>query len=193
MDPVRRQLVGRLMLTAVVPPATGAAALAAPSTVVEGAAPPELRQVWPQVRRVGFGTLRYFGLQVYEARLWAPGPIAPADWFERAFALELIYARALDGAQIADRSLEEMRRQGEIAAGDAERWLTTLRTSLPDVRAQDRLTGRYQPGAATQLIHNGVVRAEWPDEAFSRRFFGIWLSARTSEPALREALFGGRP
>jgi hypothetical protein len=192
MDHLRRHLVGQLLLTAVAPLATGAAAMAASGAAPEGPHPPELRQVWPQMRRVGLGTLRYFGLQVYEARLWAPGPIAPADWEKRPFALELIYARALDGAKIADRSLEEMRRQGEIADSDAERWLATLRTSLPDVQARDRLTGRYQPGAATQLIFNGVVRAEWPDEALSRRFFGIWLSARTSEPDLREALFGGR-
>jgi hypothetical protein len=39
---------------------------------------------------------------------------------------------------------------------------------------------------------NGQPRGELRDAEFTRLFFGIWLSPRTSQPRLREALLGSR-
>ena len=39
---------------------------------------------------------------------------------------------------------------------------------------------------------NGQPRGDAPEAEFARLFFGIWLSPRSSEPALREALLGGQ-
>ena len=50
--------------------------------------------------RLGEGTLRWFGIKVYEARLWTPGG---APDFARPLRLELRYARALRGPAIAAR------------------------------------------------------------------------------------------
>ena len=46
------------------------------------------------------------------------------------------------------------------------------------------------PGTATRIFVNGTLRGEVRDAEFTRLFFGIWLSPRTSEPRLREALLG---
>jgi hypothetical protein len=154
--------------------------------------PPEIGSEWPQARLVGSGRLRFLGLRIYDARLWAPGALSVADWAEQPLALELIYARALDGPQIAERSLDEMRRQGDIAGLVAERWLATMKATFPDVRDGDRLTGIYRPGQTTRFFQNASLRGEWRDAALARQFFGIWLSPQTSQPTLREALLGGR-
>ncbi len=156
------------------------------------AAPAELAERWPQLRLVGSGRLRWFGLRIVDARLWAPGPLSAADWPQQAFALELQYARSLEGAAIAQRSLDEMRRQGPMAPGQAERWLATMSTTFPDVRDGDRLTGSYEAGVPARFHFNGGFRGEWRDAALARQFFAIWLAPQTSDPALREALFGGR-
>ena len=87
---------------------------------------------------------------------------------------------------------EEMRRQGPIDPALAERWLAGMKTTFPDVREGDRLTGIHRPGVAVRFFHNGSARGEWADADKARRFFGIWLSPQTSEPTLREALLGGR-
>ena len=61
---------------------------------------------------------------------------------------------------------------------------------FPDVRAGDRITGVHRPGTGARFFVNGRLQGELPDADFARLFFGIWLSPRTSEPALREALLG---
>ena len=154
--------------------------------------PPEVGAEWPQARLVGHAPLRVWGLHVYDAQLWSPERPTADDWPQRAFALEIVYTRALEGARIAERSLLEMRRQGPLTAERADRWLATLRRDIPDVRALDRLSGLHRPGRPARLHHNGRAVAEWEDAELVRRFFGIWLAPQTSEPALREALLGGR-
>jgi hypothetical protein len=156
----------------------------------QGGVPPEVGAALPGARLQGSGRLRYFGLHVYDARLWSGAAAVGGDWAGVPFALELEYARSLDGAKIADRSLAEMRRQEEIAAPTAERWLAEMKRIFPDVRAGDRLTGVQRPGQGARFHINGAAAGEVPDAAFARLFFGIWLSPRTSEPALRTALLG---
>ena len=154
------------------------------------AAPPELAADIPGARLQGSGRLRFLGLQVYDVRLWSgPSPVQ-ADWTATPLALEIEYLRSLPGGQIAERSLKEMRRQGEIANDTAERWLNTMKETFPDVRAGDRLTGVSVPGQGARLFFNGASRGDIREPEFARMFFGIWLSPRTSEPAIRQALLG---
>ena len=105
-------------------------------------------------------------------------------------ALELEYARSLNGVKIAQRSLAEMRRQGDIAADVAERWLGAMTQMFPDVLAGDRITGFNLPGLGVRFFVNGRLKGDLRDAEFARYFFGIWLSPKTSEPALRDALLG---
>jgi hypothetical protein len=154
------------------------------------AAPTELGSVLEGARLQGEGRLRFLGLAVYDARLWAPAPVPADQWAGQPLALELRYARALHGRKIAERSIEEMRRQAEIPAEQARGWLDALARLIPDVEDGDRLTGVQHPGAAAQFFYNGALRGEVRDPVFTRLFFGIWLSPQTSEPALRHRLLG---
>jgi hypothetical protein len=153
--------------------------------------PPELTPLWPTARLQGEGRLRFLGLHVYDARLWTPdGTIGSADWAQRDFALELQYARALVGRQIAERSLEEIRRGGPVGADEADRWLDAMASLFPDVRPGDRLTGLHMRGEGARFYLNGQSRGEVREPVFARRFFGIWLAPQTSQPQLRAALLG---
>jgi hypothetical protein len=156
--------------------------------------PAEVAAALPAARLQGNGRLRFLGLHVYDARLWVGTQAVPAAdgaWAELPHALELQYARRLVGAQIAERSLQEMQRQTAIAPADAERWLEAMKRLFPDVRAGDRLTGLNEPGRGARFFLNGSERGMVAEPAFARLFFGIWLSPRTSETALRQALLGG--
>ena len=155
------------------------------------APPPEIAAVWPTALLQGQGRLRFFGLQVYDIRLWAArGRVGTDDWDQRALALEIEYRRALAGRQIAERSLEEMRRAGPVDTAAAGRWMLTMTRLFPDVNAGDRITGRHEPGVAADFFVNGSPRGEVRDAEFARLFFGIWLAPWTSEPKLRSALLG---
>ncbi|NCT83116.1 MAG: hypothetical protein GXC94_08245 [Comamonadaceae bacterium] len=140
----------------------------------------------------GQGRFRYFGLAIYDARLWSAEPLDANRWAEQPLLLELQYARSLVGREIAKRSLAEMRRQAAIGDAQGQAWLQAMEAAFPDVKAGDRLTGRYEPGAGAQFFFNGQPRQRIADGQFARLFFGIWLSPQTSEPALREQLLGGR-
>jgi hypothetical protein len=153
--------------------------------------PPEVRSELPGAQLRGSGRLRFFLFHVYDARLWT-GPQFDADNFDQApLALELEYGRALDGSQIAERSIEEMRRSGPLAPDKVTRWLAAMKLAFADVVAGDRNTGVQLPGVGTRFFTNGKLTGEIRDPEFTRLFFGIWLSTRTSEPKLREALLAG--
>jgi Chalcone isomerase-like len=165
--------------------APGAAAQATPA-----APPPEVLADLPGARLQGQGRLRFLGLHIYDALLWTQQPLAADDSERVPLALELRYARTLRGALIAERSLEEMRRVGEIGDEQGRRWLAAMKQLFPDVNDGERLTGVQRPGEAARFHFNGRFNGEVRDAAFARLFFAIWLSPRTSEPKLRAALLG---
>jgi hypothetical protein len=151
-------------------------------------------EVIPAARAAGQGRLRFWGMDVYDARLWVAPGFRQGDFAAHAFALQLRYLRSFSGAAIAQRSLREMRRMASIAPDQAAAWQDSLARVLPDVREGDRITGVNQPGRGPLFLLNGKALGEVGDARFARLFFGIWLAPQTSEPALRaELLEGTRP
>ncbi len=155
--------------------------------------PPEVAARLPAAALHGQGTMRFFGLPVYDARLWGDGRFAAEHYWAHAFALELRYARAFGGAAIVRRSVTEMRQVERVDDAQARTWRNALMPAIPDVAAGDRLTGVYVPGEGTRFFHNGRPTSTVSDPLFARAFFGIWLAANTSEPGLRRQLTGSGP
>ncbi|QIM47783.1 hypothetical protein G9Q38_00610 [Pusillimonas sp. DMV24BSW_D] len=152
--------------------------------------PPEVREVLGDARLQGQERFRWFGFSVYDIRLWVKAPLSTEAWVGRPFALELTYARSLEGQAIAEKSLEEMQAQETIDAQRQASWLSFMQSAFPNVEDGDRLTGIYRPDGGAAFYFNGRETASTDDADFARLFFGIWLSSDTSEPALRRALFG---
>jgi hypothetical protein len=151
----------------------------------------DVHELIPAARAAGNGRLRFWGMDVYDARLSVAPGFRQADFSAHAFALQLNYLRSFSGAAIAQRSLEEMRRMASIAPDQAAAWQDGLARVLPDVREGDRITGVNQPGRGPLFLLNGKALGEVGDGRFARLFFGIWLAPQTSEPALRAALLAG--
>jgi hypothetical protein len=147
---------------------------------------PGLPELPPDWTARGQARMRFLGLRIYDVQLWAAEPLR--NWAEQPHALALTYARSLKGRLIAERSLDEMRRQGPIDEATGARWLQAMTAAFPDVKEGDRLTGRHDPDQGARFWFNGQPRPGVADPVFSRLFFGIWLSPKTSEPALREQL-----
>ena len=183
----QRQSIRRrsLLVTSLLLPITMATRAATHSV------PTEVAERLPNARLQGSGRLTYFGLQVYDARLWAVPEFRTANYSQQPLALELEYARSLNGKAIAERSIEEMRRQASLTQAQAASWLAQMNTIFPNVDAGDRITSIQRPNEAAIFFVNGRPAGEIRDPDFAPLFFGIWLSAKTSEPALRKALVGG--
>jgi len=197
---LRRELLRRAATLIALPATIGAASASLASTARASSrlapsrlglpAPEEVAAELPVPRLQGQATMRYLGFEIYEARLWTAPDFSPTHYASHAFALELRYARKLDGAAIAERSLAEMRRVGSFDDARAKGWREMLGRALPDVEPGDRLTGVRAEGGTTRFYRNGRPTAVIEDADFARLFFGIWLSPRTSEPALRRGLIG---
>jgi hypothetical protein len=154
----------------------------------EAAVPSEVQTELRGARLRGSGRMSFLGLHIYDIRLWVGEGFV--DHEKSPLALELEYARSLYGRLIADRSLTEMKRSSNIPDDQADRWLAAMRKTFPDVNKGDRITGVGEPGVNAKFFFNGQTRGEIRDADFVQRFFGIWLSAHTSEPQLRDALLG---
>lgn len=164
---------------------------AASATDADGpAAPAEITTELPSARLLGSGRLTFFRLPVYEARLWVSSGFTAANSAQVPLALELQYARAVGGKLIAERSLSEMKKLGEVTDEQSTRWLAEMTRLFPDIAQGERLTGVHRPGESARFFFNGRLRGEVRDADFARLFFSVWLSPRTSEPQLRQALLG---
>ncbi len=152
------------------------------------AAPPSVSAALAEKQAVASTRLRVWGFEVYDARLWARTGFEMSRFEQQPFALELAYLRNFKGADIARRSIDEMRQTGSLDETDATRWLAAMTALFPDVQRGDRITGVHVPGTGARFYLNDRLLGEVGEDRFSRRFFGIWLSERTSQPRMREAL-----
>ena len=139
----------------------------------------------------GEGVLRFFGIKVYEARLWASAKslaksIAPAE----PFALELVYDMAVKGRDIAERSTVEMRKIGYSDEAKLKAWGEEMLRIFPDIKKGESLIGVSIPGKGAKFYSREKLIASADDPEFTKAFFDIWLSEKTSEPKLRVRLLG---
>lgn len=148
----------------------------------------------PQARLVGSTRLSVWGFDIYDAYLWATPGFQAERYADTAFALELRYLRDFSRADIARRSLDEMRRSAAIPAAQAKAWQYKLESAFPDVQKGDRILGVYLPQTRTaRFLTNGQPTGQVSDGDLAKLFFGIWLSPQTSEPGMRKALVAGNP
>lgn len=145
----------------------------------------------PHAVLAGQARFTWFGLQVYQARLWVAPGFRQSALGNVPLALEITYERSFTGADIARRSLREMERSEPLDATTAQRWEARLRELLPDVKPGDRLLGVHEPARGTSFFQDGRLLGRIDDDAFSRRFFAIWLGPHTSSPDVRDALLAG--
>ncbi|MEB0138998.1 MULTISPECIES: chalcone isomerase family protein [unclassified Undibacterium] len=156
--------------------------------------PPHIQAELPYATLRGSGSFRWFGLLIYEATLYDKADKRDTNASnENGLALDLHYARALDGKKIAAASIEQIERLGRGSATQRQRWLEQMRALFPDVESGTHLTGIFVPGTAARFYRDGTWLGEIRDAAFADAFFAIWLAPNTSAPALRTQLLTSKP
>jgi hypothetical protein len=154
-------------------------------------APDHVRQEIAGARMAGQGVYTWFGLRIYEATFWTgPNGYRPGAPTAERFALNLQYARDLEGVRIAEASVKEMQKIGLGSAQQHQVWLDTMKGIFPDVRKGSQLTGVFVPDKGVRFYLDGRLLAEVPDPEFARTFFAIWLDPKTSDKGLRMSLLG---
>lgn len=155
--------------------------------IVPAHAAEHIRTYVHAAQKVGEGRLTYLLWDVYDATLYAPD----GSWQEgQPFALRLSYLRKIEGKKIADRSVEEMRKQGISDEVKLAAWHAQMSEIFPDVDEGVSLTGIYTEKGEAVFYKNNKEIGTIRDPAFSQAFFNIWLGEDTSAPDLRRKLLG---
>lgn len=141
----------------------------------------------PSAELVGKGRMTYLGFKIFDAELYAPGGTYSAS---APFALKLTYLRNFKGKAIAESSIDEIRRQGGVSAGQLSRWEKQMRAIFPNVARGQSLTGVRASNGSTVFYSGNRKLGTIADPAFTRKFFAIWLGSNTRNPQLRARLTG---
>ncbi len=175
---VRALIAACVLALIVIPLPTRAAAPPLPAAIAEMA---------PTLKARGGGELTFFGISVYDGWFWSAVPGWPQTG---PYALDLHYHRSLDGAKIAERSVDEIAKLGMGSPGDRTRWGEAMTRLFPDVKRGDRLTGINVGAGNVRYFHNGKAIGEISDPGFAEAFFGIWLHPKSSRADFRQKLLG---
>ena len=143
----------------------------------------------PSSDAVGSGTMRFFGLHIYDTRLWCarrrcgrPASRSRWSWSTRA---------ASTAPPSPNARSRRCARQRPGPSATLARWEQDDARAISRRRqAGDRLTGVRRPAPARRSFSGSRSSARSGDEAFADAFFGIWLSPRRqpAAPDLRAQL-----
>jgi len=152
----------------------------------------KIKNYIPRATVVGKGRLNYLVWQIYDATLYAPDGRYQEG---KPTALSLHYLRAIKGLEIADKSAEEIRRQGFDDEVTLAAWHEQMCRIFTDVSAGTVLMGIRTDKGQTIILKDGKKIGIFSDPEFSRHFFDIWLGDNTHVPLMRDALLNkkGKP
>jgi hypothetical protein len=162
--------------------------IAVAADVTDPAPAPDHVRKYFAARLAGEARLTWFGFHVYDARLFVPAGFDAADSASQPFALELTYARALEGKAIAETSRDEIARLGFGTEPQRARWFTQMLRIFPNVERGRRIAGVNMPGRGVHFYVDGRTAGDIDDTDFARAFFAIWLDPRTRSPNVRADL-----
>ena len=141
----------------------------------------------PDAKIVGEGRLSVVFLDIYDATLYAPeGKLLDS----KPYALSIRYMREIEGQDIADRSVQEMRGQGVVDNAKLAAWNAQMKAIFPDVQDGTVLSAVFIPKQKTIFYEGGEQIGIINDAEFTQLFSDIWLGEKTSEPDLRRKLLG---
>ena len=138
-------------------------------------------------QKVGEARLSVLFWDIYDAEL-----LAPQGKFNKQgpFALSLKYLRDFEGDDIASRSVDEMRKLGMTDEIKLAKWYQKMQQLFPDVKEGQTITGVVDAQQVSHFFIDEQRLGQVNDTEFSKWFFNIWLSEKTSEPKMRAKLLG---
>lgn len=138
--------------------------------------------------QIGEARFTYYFWDVYDAALYSP----KGQWKNQPpYALNLTYLRDVKGEKIAQRSIDEIKKQGFDDAEKLAIWRQKMNEIFPDVDEDDELLGIAVSKQVTRFYYNDNLIGTVEDSEFTKWFFAIWLSESTSQPEFRQKLLSG--
>lgn len=159
--------------------------LFSPAAFADMSKPQALSGIIKSDNPYGQGKLSRLFIKVYDASLWTDAKEWKAD---SLYALAIQYDVSIDGADLADRSISEMKHASNYPKDKTEAFKAQLLKVFPNVNKGDVITAVSDPKKGLTFFHNDKPSGTIKDLDLAQRFMSIWLSPDTSEPKLRAAL-----
>ena len=103
----------------------------------------------PSASLVGEGRMKFLGFNVFDAQLYAPNGVYSSS---NPFALRLTYLRNFKGKAIAEKSAEEMAKQG-VSKAQLDGWTKQMAAIFPNVSSGQSITGvRTTPSGSSVFL-----------------------------------------
>jgi Chalcone isomerase-like len=149
--------------------------------------PPEIARTIHASAPIGSYELHMLLMHIYDASFWSDG----GGFARPPYALSVVYAMDFSKGDIIDRTIEELKHVSTLPDAKLQHYATQLANMWPDISEGDRITALTPDAKQTVFYYNGKKTGNIVDADFTTAFFGIWLSPKTSEPEMRDALLGG--
>ena len=160
------------------------AVLLVPSVAMALEKPPEIASQIHASSPVGTASYHKLFLHVYDASFWSDSD----GWKQFPYALTVTYTMDIDAVDLADHARDDMAYSSDLSEAQRDHYRDQLMKLWPDVDEGDRITALADKDGSTTFFYNGRLRGRIQDPQFTRAFFGMWLSERSSEPQMRAEL-----
>jgi hypothetical protein len=139
------------------------------------------------LKSVGQGTVSWLFIDIYQAFLFSvDGQYQPGKYPQ---ALTIRYQVDISKSDLVQATKQQWQKLS-VEAQLYQDWLPQLSSLWPDVKGGDRLTFLVSENRQGDFYHNDNWLGRIDDPKFSDAFLSIWLSEKSSEPALRKQLIG---
>ncbi len=133
----------------------------------------------------GRASLSKFLFHVYDAQLWMDAE----SWsYDHPFALTMHYAMSFSANELVQSTLQEMGHLSALSADQKQAYAGYLSQAYRDIKKEEHIAAVFTPPDAVVFYVNDRQTIRIQDAVFAHLFFDIWLSEKTSEPALRKGL-----
>ena len=137
------------------------------------------------LKTVGQAEMRWLMFPLYRVTL----KTSDGQYQENRYpqSLDILYRRNIDKQDLLTATDGEWKRLG-IPSAKRQEWLRQLANLWPSIKRGDKLSFQVNSQGHNYFVHNGKKLGGIVDKQFGESFLAIWLSPKTSRPAIRRQL-----
>lgn len=150
-------------------------------------APASIQNSFRNPHLIGSSNLKYFGINVYKIFLWSENEEFS---YNRKFAIQIIYNMNFSVDELAERSIDEIKRLHILSAQEEENYFQQLKTIFRPIKKGDQKVALFTPNKGVTMFHNNVMTGKIRDQKLARLFVDIWLDERGSYPEMTKEMLG---
>ncbi|WP_286269400.1 chalcone isomerase family protein [Thalassotalea hakodatensis] len=146
-----------------------------------------INKIKSELTQVGKATFSFMFWDIYESKLYTQNG-SYSTTSNQPLLLDIHYLKDITRDDLLENTVEQWQYLG-FTKEQYGKYLDTLRVLWPNIEKGDSLALLYANNQS-HFYFNGELLGTIEDTKFAEVFLAIWLSEKTSQPALRKRLIG---